>query len=456
MIVGDESELRIMAVAGNLGYGFPESSLKAGLARKPHLIGADNGSSDPGPYYLGSGKSLIKDEQLRRDLGLSLAAARSAGVPYVIGTAGTAGGQPHLEGFLDILDEVSRRDGHRYRLATIPAEIDKAVIKRAIREGRVKSMGVLPELTEQTVDEAVRIVGQMGTDPFVASLEAGADVIVAGRACDTAIYASLAAFRGFDMGLAFHMAKLLECGAQCAVPLAANDCLLGTLRRDHFELEPMNPERGVTPVSVAAHMMYEQPDPHHFFEPEGMVDLEHTTIDPIDARRVKVRGSKLVDMPPSIKLEGVRLRGYRTITVAGMTDPRLLASLDEVEARVRDDVARLVAHDMKPGEYELNFIYYGRNGVRVQQRVPRLAHEVGMVIEAIAPTQELASMALSLARSSFLHGYFKGRKATAGNLAFPFSPSDLIGGPVYEFTIYHVMQVDDAASLFPITTTQIG
>ncbi|MEM5460341.1 acyclic terpene utilization AtuA family protein [Paraburkholderia phytofirmans] len=451
-----EDELRIMAVAGNLGYGFPEASLRNGIARKPHVIGADNGSSDPGPYYLGSGKSLIKREQLRRDLGLSLKAARDAGVPYVIGTAGTAGGKPHMEEFLDVLDEVTRRDGLRYKLATIPAEIDKNVIKQAIREGRVKSMGVLPELTEQAVDDATRIVAQMGTDPFVNAFEAGADVVIAGRACDTAIYASLAAWRGFDMGLAFHMAKLLECGAQCAVPLAANDCLLGTLRRDHFELEPMNPERGVTPVSVAAHMMYEQPDPHHFYEPEGLVDLEHTHSEKLDDRRVRVTGSKLVEMPPSIKLEGVKLRGYRTITIAGMTDPRLLAAVDQVEARVRDDVARLTALDMKPGEYELNFIYYGRNGVRVDQREPRLAHEIGMVIEAIAPTQELANMALSLARSSFLHGYFKGRKATAGNLAFPFSPSDLVGGPVYEFTIYHVMQVADPAALFPVTTTQIG
>ena len=454
-MIGSKDELRILAVAGNLGYGFPESSLKEGVARKPHLIGADNGSSDPGPFYLGDGKSMIKRQQLLRDLGLSLAAARAAGVPYIIGSAGTAGGQPHLEEFLDILREVTKRYNLSYRLATIPAEIDKAVVKQAIRQGRVKSLGVLPELTEQTVDESVRIVAQMGNEPFVAGLEAGADVIIAGRACDTAIYASMAAYKGFDMGLAYHMSKLLECGAQCSVPLAANDCLLGTLRRDHFEVEPMNPARGATPVSVAAHMMYEQPDPYHFFEPEGMVDMEHAVIERIDDRRVRVSGSRLIPSPPTIKLEGVRLCGYRAITIAGMTDPRLLMGLDEVEARVRDDVMRLVAQEMTPEQYQLNFIYYGRNGVRVQQREPRVGHEVGLVIEAIAPTQELANLALSLARSSFLHGHFAGRKATAGNLAFPFSPSDFVGGAVYEFTIYHVMQVDDGKSLFPVTITEV-
>jgi hypothetical protein len=449
-------ELRILAVAGNLGYGFPPRSLAQGVSRKPHMIGADNGSSDPGPYYLGSGTSLTKREQIRRDLGLSLAAARELGVPFVIGSAGTAGGKPHLEGFLEVLDEVSKRDGHRYRLATIPAELDKEVVKKAVREGRVKSMGMLPELTEAMVDETVRIVGQMGTGPFVNGLEAGADVIIAGRACDTAIYASFAQYRGFDMGLAFHMAKLLECGAQCAIPLAANDCLLGTLRREHFELEPMNPDTRLTPVSVAAHMMYEQPDPYHFFEPEGMVDLEQSRIVSLDERRVHVSGSKLIAGAPSIKLEGVKLRGFRAITIAGMTDPRLLASLDAVEDRVRNDVAHLVSTEMGPGQYDLNFIYYGRNGVRAKPHAAHPPHEVGLVIEAIAPTQELANMALSLARSSFLHGFFEGRKATAGNLAFPFSPSDLVGGPVYEFTIYHVMAVDDADALFPIHLTNVG
>jgi hypothetical protein len=351
---------------------------------------------------------------------------------------------------------VTRRHGHRYRLATIQAELDKEVVKKAVREGRIRSLGVLPELTEQMVDETVRIVGQMGTGPFVRCLDAGADVIIAGRACDTAIYASYAAYKGLDMGLAFHMGKIIECGAQCAVPLAANDCILGTLRDDHFELEPMNPDMRLTPTSVAAHMMYEQPDPHHFFEPEGMVDLEASRIESLTERRVKVSGSRLVAADkPTIKLEGVRLRGYRAITIAGMTDPRLIGAIDEVERRVRDGVDRLVAGTLQPDSYQLRFVYYGRDGVRPRAKTPE-AGEIGVVIEAIAHDQTTASMVLSLARSSFLQCSFEGRKATAGNLAFPFSPSDFEGGPVYEFTIYHLMEVDDPDALFPVDICEVA
>ena len=77
------------------------------------------------------------------------------------------------------------------------------------------------------------------------------------------------------------------------------------------------------------------------------------------------------------------------------------------------------------------------------------------MLEAIAPTQELADTVLSLARSTALHQHFSGRKTTAGNLAFPFSPSDFRGGPVYEFSVYHLMELEDPDELFPVTFQQV-
>ncbi len=459
-------ELRVLSVCGNLGYGFPEASLQNGLAQDPHIMGADNGSTDAGPYYLGSGDQLTKRAQILRDLGFSLAAARKKKIPYIIGSAGTAGGNPHVDSVLDVMHELARRDGHRFKLAVIRSEMDKEFVKRAVREKRTRTLGKLPELTEEMVDESVRIVGQMGLEPFMTALEGGADVVLAGRSCDTAIYTSYAAMRGFDLGLAFHMAKIIECGAQCAMPIGANDCILGTLREDHFVLEPMNEGMRVTPNSVAAHMMYEQPDPYLFYEPEGMIDLKNSEFEQISARCVRVSGSRFVPAEtPTIKIEGVRLRGYRTIAVAGMTDPRLLASLDDVEASVKSTVAEMVRGTLSPEDYELRFIFYGRDGVlgrptpagpRPGPDGPGAPREVGVVMEAIAKDQQTANAVLSLTRSTFLHCGFEGRKATAGNLAFPFSPSDFEGGPVYEFHIYHLVELEDAAAPFEVEFAQVG
>ncbi|MDH4041136.1 MAG: 3-methylaspartate ammonia-lyase, partial [Gammaproteobacteria bacterium] len=61
----------------------------------------------------------------------------------------------------------------------------------------------------------------------------------------------------------------------------------------------------------------------------------------------------------------------------------------------------------------------------------------------------------SLTRSTLLHFGYRGRMATAGNLAFPFSPSDLRAGEVYEFSVYHLLPADPLA-LFPVRVEEIG
>jgi hypothetical protein len=109
---------------------------------------------------------------------------------------------------------------------------------------------------------------------------------------------------------------------------------------------------------------------------------------------------------------------------------------------------KLIALD----EYSLIFRRYGLDGAigRELARNPVTPDDLGLLIEVVAPTQELADTILSLARSTALHQSFDGRKATAGNLAFPFSPSDLSGGQVYEFSMYHLMEVEDQQAIFPI------
>ncbi len=86
----------------------------------------------------------------------------------------------------------------------------------------------------------------------------------------------------------------------------------------------------------------------------------------------------------------------------------------------------------------------------------RSGHELGIVIEAVAQTQELANTICAFARSTMLHHGYPGRISTAGNLAFPYSPSDFKGGEVYRFSLYHLLRVDDPSDLFPIDLVDVG
>ena len=151
---------------------------------------------------------------------------------------------------------------------------------------------VLPEslgpaaLTPEMIDRCGPVVAQMGVEPFIKALDAGAEVIIAGRACDDVIFAALPIMKGYDRGLALHCGKILECAGLSAVPCDLAEPLIGRLREDHFEVEPCHPAHRCTTISVAGHSLYERGDPCLQPGPGGMNDLTHTVYTQVDERCV--------------------------------------------------------------------------------------------------------------------------------------------------------------------------
>ena len=450
-----KSPLTILAPCGMLGYGIPERSLAAGMQRHPDVLGVDAGSTDPGPYYLGAGKPFTNPRAYRRDLTMVLQAATTQHIPVLLGSAGGGGGTPHLEYTVDMFRDICREQGYHFRVATIAAEIPPDTLKAKLQAGKILDFETGTSLTAADIDASVRVVGQMGYEPFMRALELGADVVLAGRAYDPAPLGALAMLRGYDPALVIHLGKILECGGAAAYPRHGSEALLGVLGDDYFLVEPPNPDRICTVASVAAHTLYEKADPYNLPLPGGMLDLHNAVFEQYDERTVKVSGSRFVRAPQyTVKLEGVRRVGFRTITIAGTRDPQLIAHVDDYTANVRARVAEVYPPDLG---YQLLFHVYGKNGVmgplEPQRRIT--SHELCLVIEAIADTADLSAAVLALARSAALHSTYPGRRAIAGNLAFPFSPSDIPVGEVFEFNVYHLCVVDDPCELFPITTFEV-
>ncbi len=279
----------------------------AGMARRPHFIGCDAGSTDPGPAPLGSGTPAFPRRAVKRDLRLMLKAARQGGVPLLVGSAGTAGGEPHLALVRDIVLEIAREEGLRFRLALIHAEQDKAYLKNRLSQGRIRPLNPAPKFDAGVIDRAERIVGMMGEEPFLRALDQGADVVIAGRASDCAIFAGLPIRMGVPPGLAWHAAKLLECGSAIAVSRPSPDSILVTFGDGYFDVEALDPEVRCTPQSVAAHALYENADPFRLVESSGTLDLTQASYEALDERRVRVRGSRF---EPAADLHGkTRRRG---------------------------------------------------------------------------------------------------------------------------------------------------
>ncbi|HWI54784.1 MAG TPA: 3-methylaspartate ammonia-lyase, partial [Desulfobacteria bacterium] len=159
-------EVRVLSPTAILGYGFPEESFMAGLERKPDIIAADAGSTDPGPYYLGSGVSFTDREAVKRDLKYMLMAGREHGIPVLIGTAGGSGAEPHLVWTKDIVMEIAREENLSFRMAVIHGEINKEDVLTEFRKGRVAELPPGKPLTEDDIGDSTHIVGQMGVEPF--------------------------------------------------------------------------------------------------------------------------------------------------------------------------------------------------------------------------------------------------------------------------------------------------
>ena len=450
-------ELRILSPTAILGYGFPVQSFEEGMRRNPHVIAVDAGSTDPGPYYLGAGISFTDRGAVKRDLEIILPAALEKGIPVIIGSAGGSGGRPHLEWNIDIIKEIAEEKGLKFRMAVINAEIDKEYISKKLSEGKVQPLYPNQRLTENELKETGRIVGQMGVEPFLRALDEEVRVIVAGRAYDPAVFAAAAIQKGYDKGLALHLGKILECPSIAAAPGSGSDSMIGYLGKDYFKVEPLNPIRKCTALSVAAHTLYEKTNPYILPGPGGMLDLTETEFIQETERTVRVRGSRFIPSEKyTVKLEGARKIGYRTLSIAGIRDPIMIAGIDEVisgvRERVKDNFSSLKM------DYFLDFKVYGRNGVMgaLEPWTDIQSHELGIIIEAVARDQATANTICSFARSTMLHYGYKGRVATAGNLAFPYSPSDLEAGEVYTFSVYHIIEADDPAELFPIEIITVG
>jgi hypothetical protein len=452
-------ELRILTPLGMLGYGTPAEHFWRGIDSGVDAMIVDSGSTDPGPYLLGLGQTLVPRDAYIRDVSLMLKAAAERKIPLIITSAGGAGTDAQVDEMIGIIREISGVHGYRFKLAAIYSSVDRAMIHSRLRDGLVTECGPSGDLPPSAIDEAVDIVAQMGAEPFARVLQErpDVDIIVSGRSYDPAPHAGFCMARGFDIdpGVYWHMGKIVECGAACAEPKGR--VIKATIRKQSFDLEPMNPAERCTPLSVAAHTLYEKGRPDRLPGPGGVLHLDGARYEALDDRRVRVSGGLFVPTNKySVKLEGAAIVGYRTIFIGGIRDPILIGQLDRFLEAVRKRTTGIFP-ELAAGVASMAFHVYGRNAVMGESEPLKhvVPHEVGLMGEVTAPSQELANAICSSARIAVLHSPYPGQMATAGNFAIPLNPPETPTGPVCRFTVYHLMEIESPTDLFPVRHLEI-
>lgn len=451
--------VRVLVPTGMLGGGFPADTLARGIALGADIIAVDGGSTDSGPHYLGTGTAKTARGAVARDLRLILIAARGADIPVIVGSCGTSGTDTGVDWIHDIVCEIAAAEELELSVARIYSEQQAPHLRTLLAEGRIHPLAPAAPLQPETLDRCSHIVALMGHEPIADALEHGANVVLAGRATDTAIIAALPLIKGLPPGPVWHAAKTSECGGLCTDSPRSGGVLV-TLDADGFTIEPLAKEAACTPRTVAAHMMYENADPYRMREPAGTLDTSTATYTALDDRRVRVAGSRfeIADQQTN-KLEGSAPAGYQTMIVAGIRDPAVLSRLDEwcnlVLAYLHQQIPSTV--NVSTAEYHLRMLRYGHDAILGasepdRSRPPR---EVAIVFIATARDQATATQLAKLANPLLLHAPLPGQSALP-SYAFLSSPAETERGQVHEFVLQHAVDVDKPGELFRTVHEQVS
>jgi hypothetical protein len=448
-------EIRVLSATGILGSGFREETLKRAMELKPDFIGADSGSTDPGPYYLGSGETLFSNSAYKRDLRLILLAARAARVPAIIGSACTSGSDSQLERLVGIAREIAREEKLHFKLAAIHSEQNKDYLKRKLREGKISPLANAPVFDEQVIERSAHIVGMAGIEPFVEALDNGAEVVIAGRSSDTSIFSAMPTMRGLNPATVWHAAKILECGAACVVLRKYPDCMFAVIRDDHFIIEPPNPEYRCDPASVASHNLYENSTPYELVEPSGVLNTYAAKYEALSDRAVRVSGSTFKPAQRyTIKLEGAELAGYQSIIIGSVRDPIILRQFDSWMAGLmqaaRDRIAAVFGAGMAT-QYKFDVRVFGKDATMGPlESETGIGHEVGLLFQVTADTQELATALIKSVSHIAVHYPVPEWTGLITSIAYPYSPAEIARGPSYRFNMNHVVEPASPLEMFSI------
>jgi Acyclic terpene utilisation family protein AtuA len=451
------AEAKIIVPAGMLGAGFTAAQLERGVALGAHAIAIDGGSTDSGPAYLGRAMPKMPPEAIAADLRLMLTAGAAAGIPVVVGSAGTSGTDTGVDWVAGIAEEVAREEGLSPRVARIYSEQPVDMLKQRLAAGRTEPLPPSAPLTEELLDRCDHVVGLLGAEPFIEALDAGADLVVAGRATDTAVIAAAALRRGCAPGPTWHAAKTAECGGQCTTNPRGGGVLVA-VDDDGFTVDPLDLSSACTPLSVAAHMVYENADPHTMREPSGTLDVTDAAYAQLDARRVRVTGSRFTSGPSTMKLEGAGLVGYQSLAIAGIRDAEILAEIDLWAKGLQELVASKARSLMGLGDDDcrIEVRCYGWNAVLGDRDPdPTPPREVGAVLLVTARDQQTATRVVKLANPYLLHMPLPHMEHLP-SFAFMASPAEIERGPLYEFLLNHVVHLDSPTDLSRTVFTEVG
>lgn len=443
--------VKILCPTGHLSFTPLEpDSFHRGCELAPDFIAADAGSCDMGPRPLGADQHVSLEAWQRQDLEYMLLASRRLGVPMIIGSASDTGTDRGVDQFVELITDIARE--HRlppFKLAAIYSEVPVAELKRRLGAGRrIEGLDGRPDADAATLERTDRAVAVMNAEPMRKALKNGADVVIAGRSSDCAIFAAPLLNAGFSPAISYYTGKLMECASFCAEPFMGKESIMGRVQGESVEVTAMHPGQRCTPASIASHAMYERTNPLREYVAGGYVDMTDCRYEQVDPKTTRASGARFVTDPVvKVKIEGAGMVGQRRLAIVGIRDPYTIGLIDRAIAWGRTKLEERFG----PADesYQCFFHVYGRDAVMgaLEPSPPRQPHELCIVVEALHRDAKRAEEICALGARNLFYARLPEVKGTAGAAAM-MSDEILIGEPGYEWTLNHLIPVADPLELF--------
>lgn len=443
-------EINLLVSTGNLGDNIiEEGTFYEGVKREIHCFAADAGTADAGPTFLGADMPHNPIEWEKHDLEIMLVEARKKKVPVIVGSCSTTGTDRGVDLYADIIRQVAKEKKlEPFKMALIYSQIPINILRERMKKRTIERLGASFDLTDEVLDKTTNVTASMGVEQIIYALEKGADVIIAGRACDDAVLAAYPIFKGFDKGISLHMGKAAECASLVCWPQKVKESIVATVCDDGFSIEPIHPDQQATPHSVAAHSMYERTNPFIQALPGGLLDMHECKYEALTDRICKVTGSMFVpssDGSYKVKLEGAGEAGYRAYHLAAVRDPRAIENMDQIIDDTRKKVSNIIGSH-RDGDYKLFFHVYGKNAVmKCNEPVKTTSsHEVAVVVEAVSQDPELATSVVKCAKFRLFYMSYPGQMNSSGGSVALLTDEPLYPkNKCYEWTIDHLLELKD-------------
>lgn len=249
-------------------------------------------------------------------------------------------------------------------------------------------------------DKLVNANVYFGHEPIVACLEEGADVIVTGRATDSALFlAPLKHEFGWadndwdNLARGIMAGHLLECGGQGAggnyqydwrnVPdMDRLGFPIAELTDEDFQITKA-PDCGgvICEQSVKEQFLYEVHDPANYITPDVTVDISRATLSRIDENRVRVGNVRGKPRPDRLKLCLGYHAGWKAVTYLSFAWP------DAYEkARCAADVImrKMARKGLKADEVHISYVGLNALHLDVADMSPDLLDRMNEVVLRIA------------------------------------------------------------------------